>query len=147
MHNSFEDLIATHSQCVVNSKVATENGKRFEIDSTEEFSRIKIDGCLINSQQIQKCDFGFRRIINDDFYFVELKGKDIKTAKEQIISTINHFENNLIKIPKNKRFAFIISSKIPKAGTDVNNIRQELKKHHCSDIKIQNKVLIHKPSK
>lgn len=116
MHNSFDGLIEANQDCCSKSKVASENGKRFEIVSNEDFTRIRIDDCLITSQQVQKCDFGFIRHSNDEFYFVELKGKEIKKALSQIISTIEHFENHFIRIPKDKRHGFIVSSKNPLVG-------------------------------
>ncbi|RZJ52236.1 MAG: hypothetical protein EOO44_12475, partial [Flavobacterium sp.] len=87
MHSNFDELIEAHQNCCTKSKVASENGKRFEIVSNEDFTKIRIDNCLISSQQVQKCDFGFVRHSKDDFYFVELKGKDVKIALSQIINT------------------------------------------------------------
>ncbi|MEN2399909.1 hypothetical protein GKZ90_0008985 [Flavobacterium sp. MC2016-06] len=144
MHNSFDDLIEANQNCCSKSKVASENGKRFEIDSNEEFTRIRIDDCLISSQQVEKCDFGFVRHFNNEFYFVELKGKDVKKALNQIISTISVFESTIIKIPKEKRFGFIVSSRNPLLSTETNNLKQafaknygrllEIKSVHCKYI-------------
>ena len=78
MHESFNELITACAKCCSNSKVASEKGKKFEIVSNESFSKIKIDDCLIASNENKKCDFGFLRHLNEDFYFVELKGKDIE---------------------------------------------------------------------
>jgi len=78
MLTNFEELITEFSSCSLNSKVAIENGKRFEIESNDVYSKLRIDGCLITSTEIEKCDFGFLRHSNGDFYFVELKGKDIE---------------------------------------------------------------------
>ncbi|WP_202702989.1 hypothetical protein [Flavobacterium sp. UGB4466] len=130
MHNSFDELIIANQGCCSKSKVASENGKRFEIDSKEDFTKIRIDNCLITSQQVQKCDFGFVRHFNNDFYFVELKGKDVKIALDQIISTINIFEDSVIRIPKEKRFGFIVSSRNPLSGAETNNLKQAFAKKH-----------------
>ncbi|MCC9020391.1 hypothetical protein [Flavobacterium lipolyticum] len=130
MHNSFDELIIANQGCCSKSKVASENGKRFEIDSKEDFTKIRIDNCLITSQQVQKCDFGFVRYFNNDFYFVELKGKDVKIALDQIISTINIFEDSVIRIPKEKRFGFIVSSRNPLSGAETNNLKQAFAKKH-----------------
>ena len=146
MHINIDDLIDVNSICCIESKVASENNKRFEILLEEKFIRFKIDDCLINSKKIEKCDFGFYRKLNEDFYFVELKGKQISKALDQIISTINYFENNLIKIPKNNRFGFIICSKVPKAGTDVKNLIQKFKKSYGKDLKIKSNVIEYKPN-
>lgn len=145
MHNNINVFIVANPVCTSNSKTATENGKRFEIESNERFTRIKIDSCLINSQVVEKCDFGFIRNSNDDFYFVELKGSDIEKALRQIISTINHFNNNFIIIPQNKRLGFIVSSKVPSAGTDVKKLKQIFAKHHGKILEVKNRVLIYRP--
>jgi len=145
MHSSLNDLITANHGCCSKSKVASENGKRFEINCNEDFTRIKIDNSLITSQQIEKCDFGFVRHSNDDFYFVELKGKEIEKAYSQILNTIDYFNRNLIVIPKTKRFGFIVSSSVPKAGVNTNNLKQDFAKKHGRILEIKNKVLVHSP--
>ncbi|MBL0737353.1 hypothetical protein JI750_10675 [Flavobacterium sp. GN10] len=130
MHNNFDELIKANQGCCTKSKVASENGKRFEIVSNEDFTRIRIDDCLITSQQVQKCDFGFVRHSNNDFYFVELKGKDVKIALDQIINTISIFESTIIRIPKDKRFGFIVSSRNPLSSTETNNLKQAFAKRY-----------------
>ena len=152
MHNNYDELLESHkvfcqnNDCCVSNKVAIEKAKRFEIDSNENFTKIRIDNCLIVTNQEKKCDFGFVRHFNNEFYFVELKGSDVEQAKRQIISTISYFEENLIKIPKDKRFGFVISSKFPKSGSDVNNLIQDFKKKYGKNLKFKNKQLIYKPS-
>ena len=116
MHNSIKDLVAAYPACCDNHKKAIENKMRFEINSAEKFTRIKVDGCLIPSQLIEKCDYGFYRHSNGDFYFVELKGTEIQKGFNQIVNTINHIDGNHLKIQKNQRFGFIVSSEVPKAG-------------------------------
>lgn len=138
MHNSFDELIKANQGCCSKSKVASENGKRFEIVSNEDFTKIQIDNCLISSQQVQKCDFGFVRHFNNEFYFVELKGKDVKKAFNQIISTIDHFENNFIRIPKDKRHGFIVSSKNPLTGQATNILKLEFAKKYGKLLEIKN---------
>lgn len=139
MHNNFDELIEANQGCCTKSKVASENGKRFEIVSNEDFTKIRIDNCLISSQQVQKCDFGFIRHSNDDFYFVELKGKDVKVALDQIISTINIFESSIIRIPKEKRFGFIISSRNPLSSTETNNLKQAFAKRYGRLLEIKSR--------
>jgi len=138
MHNNFDELIEAHQGCCSKSKVASENGKKFEIDSKEEFTRIQIDDCLISSKQVEKCDFGFIRHSNDEFYFVELKGKEVKKALSQIINTISIFESTLIKIPKEKRFGFIVSSRNPLTGQATNILKLEFAKKYGKLLEIKN---------
>ena len=139
MHNSFDELIESHQTCCSKSKVASENGKRFEIISNEDFVKIRIDNCLISSQQVQKCDFGFVRHSSYEFYFVELKGKDVKIALNQLISTINIFESNFVKISKDKRYGFIISSRNPLSSTETNNLKQAFAKKYGRLLEIKSR--------
>lgn len=145
MHNNFNDLIAAHQGCCLKSKVASENGKKFEIDSKEDFIRIQIDNCLISSRQVEKCDFGFVRNLNEEFYFVELKGKEVKKALSQIISTISIFESTLIKIPKEKRYGFIVSSRNPLSSTETNNLKQAFAKKYGRLLEIKSIYCKYKP--
>jgi len=145
MHNSIEELVAANAEHCSNSRAANENGKRFEIVSKEEFTKIKIDGGLIISQQIEKCDFGFIRNSNGDFYFVELKGKDIDKAYSQIINTIKHFETNFVKIQKHQRFGFIVGSKYPRASTANQKLKLDFASKHGKSLDIQNRELKHTP--
>lgn len=138
MHNNFDELIKANQGCCTKSKVASENGKRFEIASNEDFTRIRIDDCLIPSKLVQKCDFGFIRHSSNEFYFVELKGKDIKTAFDQIISTIDIFETNFIRTPQAKRFGFIVSSKNPLSGQQTNNLKQAFAKKYGKLLEVKN---------
>lgn len=90
-NTNFDDLISSCPDCCESKTTASENGKRFEIISKEKFTRLKIDDCIIKSKETKKCDFGFVSHSNNDFYFVELKGKNIEKAYDQIVTTINFF--------------------------------------------------------
>ena len=151
MHISFKELITKHKldcnnkQCCIKSKVVKENGKRLEIISNEDFTKIKIDDCLIKSQVREKCDFGILRNSNNDFYFVELKGTEIQKAFNQIVATIDYFESNLISISKGNRLGFIISSSVPKSGVGANILKQAFAKKYGRVLEIKNRELIYNP--
>ena len=145
MHNNFNELIVAHRNCCTKNKVAKENGKRFEIISNDDFTKIRIDGCLISTQETEKCDFGFIRHSNNEFYFVELKGKEIQKAFDQIANTINHFQKHFISIPKDKKFGFIVSSSVPKAGIGANTLKQTFAKKFGKILEIKNKDYKHIP--
>ncbi|MEL1243076.1 hypothetical protein AAEO56_02285 [Flavobacterium sp. DGU11] len=140
MHSSIEEFIGTYPNCCESNRVVKENGKRFEIESSESFTKIKIDNCVIVSHETEKCDYGIHRISNDDFYFIELKGKGIQKGYDQLVTTINYFQQHLVNIPKNKRIGIIVSSKVP-GGTDVNNLKQDFAKKYGKILEIKNKDL------
>ena len=145
MHSNIQELVDANPNCCDNNKIAVENHMRFEIKSQENFIRLKIDSCLITSTQVEKCDFGFSRTVNSDFYFVELKGSEIEKAYNQIVSTVQYFDRNLLRIPKHHRFGFIVSSKVPKAGININNLKQDFAKKYGKVLEVKNKVLLHTP--
>lgn len=151
MHNSFDELIKNHKEgcnkedCCVDNKVAKENGKRFEILSRESFTKIRIDNCLIKSQEIEKCDFGFIRNSNYEFYFVELKGSDVEKAVDQIVSAVKVFDSTFIKIPKEKRFGFVVSSKNPLSNQKIKNLKQDFAKKHGKILEIKSREYRYTP--
>ena len=124
------------STCCDFNKIAKENGKKFEIDCSEVYLRVRVDNCVFSSNSIEKCDFLFIRNFKcvpaekTEFYFVELKGSDIDKALNQIIETISHIKKISIPIKKEIIFGFIISSKVPSSGTDITKIKQEFAKKY-----------------
>lgn len=148
MLQNLNQLLEEFSGCISNSKVASENGKRFEINSNEDYKKLSIDGCIIPDSDIEKCDFGFVRVSNNDFYFVELKGKNIEKAYDQLISTINHFEANIINIPVQNRYCFIVSSSgIPKCQLRIKNLKQKfLRDKRGIHFEITNNQILYKPN-
>lgn len=57
-------------------------------DSEQELVVYKIDGGIIEDNNLQKCDFGIYTE-HDILYLIELKGADFNHALEQIQSTIS----------------------------------------------------------
>lgn len=146
MHENFNELIVAFPHCCQKNKVVSEKGKRMEVASNEDFTKIRIDGCLIASEEIQKCDYGFARHDAEEFYFVELKGKDIETAFNQITSAIVFFQENLIQIPKVKRFGFIISSSgVPNARQRIYNLKQRFARDYGNHLEIKGIKYLHTP--
>lgn len=75
------------------SKYVCENNKKKKI------TIYKVDGGIIKSQIVNKCDFALYNNDNDVIYFIELKGSDYDQAIEQISSSIsNLITSNNIKI-------------------------------------------------
>lgn len=67
----------------------SEKRSRYELhnNSAKEICKIKVDGCLINNGA--RCDYLFL-ICNDEIaFFVELKGKNLKHAIEQLNNSID----------------------------------------------------------
>ena len=87
------------------------------------FIKIKIDGGVEQNTTNQKCDY---IIIKQNIeIFVELKGKKIQDAYEQIIASYNKCANKNQNV---KHYAAIVTSFIaPKARTQLDDIKCKLK--------------------
>ena len=130
------------SSCYDNNTSACEKGRTFRIEFKTEkeiVCRIKVDACVITSQVVEKCDYVFVRCTNKDHYFVELKGGDIKKAYGQIITTITTH----ILCHKDKRYGFIICSKVPKGGTNVQKIKEEFIKQYGQKLEVKQNEFTH----
>lgn len=69
--------------------VIEENKRKFQGNNQYEkmFAQYRVDGCLI--QRNKKCDFLLLNVNERIAYFIELKGKDILDATEQINCSID----------------------------------------------------------
>ena len=104
---------------------------RFLNPSQREVSKIRVDGCKITDGK--KCDFML--LTSDTENYIEIKGKHVIYACEQIEATINKLSNNIEKGIKN---SFVVSTASP---TNITGKRQILKKkfktkYNCT-LKIQ----------
>ena len=58
----------------------------------KEACGVRIDGGLITSNDVKKCDYGL--CIDDDrFFLIELKGKDLSRACKQLLFTFNYMRS------------------------------------------------------
>jgi hypothetical protein len=105
--------------------VVEENKKKFRINNSnqKEIYQIKVDNCLITEGY--KCDYLFEveNPITKVFY-VELKGKDIKHAFEQLIATVEFCNSSH---QKSLRECHVVMSSSPKFSTTAQVIKKRLK--------------------
>ena len=99
-----------------------ENKRKFIIknNSNTKVNIVEVDDCLITNGN--KCDWLFEILDNNLVFYVELKGKNIDHAFVQLETTINYCKSKHNKLKKN---AYIVSSRVPSSGTDI----QEAKKY------------------
>ncbi|MDN4164435.1 hypothetical protein QWY31_02925 [Cytophagales bacterium LB-30] len=114
-------------ECYSNSNVASENGKQFRIEKPNnvELCKVQIDGCLIQNQAVDKCDYLFKICQSNQIFLVELKGTDVIHAVNQITSTYDQIRNKIDEPPINYK-GFIISSSVPRAAEQ--NFRKQQEK-------------------
>jgi hypothetical protein len=138
MKLSCEEFEKNYPKCTTCSQgklVTVEENKRkyiFRNTSSKRICKIQIDGCAISNSSSKKCDY---LIVvcepqGGDLYFIELKGKDLIRAVEQLTETIQHFKSEIA----GKVFARVVVSRvlIPKTlETDarVKRLRSLLKKY------------------
>jgi hypothetical protein len=71
----------------------------------------KIDGCLLDTDELQKCDYLL--LVEKSARFIELKGVRIDDAIEQLISTVNTLMPGLQK-DYDTASSIIVSTRTPK---------------------------------
>lgn len=89
----------------------------------KKIKKIIVDGCVLTEGL--RCDY----LLIDDFgieHFVELKGRNIKHAVEQITTTIESISSN----PKEtKKEAFVVSSRCPLINSEIQTYKLKLKRN------------------
>ena len=134
------------NNCIIKTNdrfvVFKENNRVFKVNNQgyKELVKYYIDKCLIENIQNQKaCDYGLKN--DKNFYFIELKGKNIIQACKQINQTIDYFYKYYKEdIQENVLMAIIISTKnsVPKLKSDPYYLKLSKK---VNSIKIKSKIL------
>ncbi len=109
--------------------VQTENKRSFRIknSSKKEINEVRVDGCLIKGGK--RCDWLYEiecKGVKEVFY-VELKGKDLNHALEQILETIKYCDKTQNHNSCKKR-AYIVLSRYPKEDSSIQKRKKELYK-------------------
>ncbi len=134
--------------CIDSKTVVSENKATFELDikdlqkKGELFYRIQIDDCHITNSETLKCDWVFHRCETDDFYFVELKGRDIDKAYKQIVTTLTKHIPTVL----DNCIGFIVSSQSPSNSPAINKMKQEFRKKYGRALYVKNIKCVFKPS-
>jgi len=97
---------------------------------------IKVDGCAIKDEETLRCDYALvpPSAIEIEIY-VELKGRDVYHAVKQIESTINLLSSNAQKI---KKLCFVVSTRVPKQTTSIQQLQSQFKKKFNASFRIKN---------
>jgi len=106
---------------------ASENRRTFIINNKSRLTinKVTVDGCYISKGV--KCDYLFEIIDNEikNVFYVELKGKDIEHALDQLETTLKH----CISIHKKfDRSCYIVASRVPKTTTSTQKQKKEFKR-------------------
>lgn len=90
-------LSGIKEECISNSTVAQENGKKITFKSykAEQICKLKVDDCHLPSGMHKKCDYLFYTCSSNEIHLVELKGTDVETACLQIAKTYDIISNDI----------------------------------------------------
>jgi len=95
-------------ECFEISTAASENKKRFSIETKNSFNycRIKVDACLISDDTHIKCDYAFLKCDSWHFMFFELKGTDIESCVQANLRNDRVFQKLRCQDDKKQDFWF-----------------------------------------
>jgi len=97
--------------------------------------KITIDGCVVSDQKTKRCDLLFEvEDVEPKAIYVELKGKNIPHAVEQLKSTLSLLSN---KHKKHKKYCYVICSYVPKGGPLIANLKVCFKRKFNADFFIR----------
>ncbi len=105
----------------------TEKKRSFRLNniSEKEINEVRVDECLIKSGK--RCDWLYEVDCEGvkEVFYVELKGKDLNRALEQILETIKYCDKNHNHNSCKKR-AYIVLSRYPKEDSSIQKKKKEL---------------------
>lgn len=107
----FEENYPDCTDCTSGKQITVQENKRKHIlknPSCKPVCKVRVDDCVISSVGQRKCDYLLIACQSDAWYFVELKGKDLLGAVEQLTQTLEHFQ---AQIP-GKVFARTVLTKV-----------------------------------
>lgn len=129
------------NQCVVTCKdkiIVLEDGKgksKMQVNNPHkrEITKNRVDDCLI--KEGKRCDF---LIIdhNKNEHYIEMKGKEVKYACEQIEETIKKLSKN---IKTGVKFSYVVSTACPLTTSQIQIMKVKFKNKYNSALYVKNK--------
>lgn len=110
--------------------VKREHKSEFRLKNSRNLwiNEVKVDGCLIQGNQ-RRCDWLYEITCQQvsRVYYIELKGKHLQHALEQILETINYCEQHFGH-GSCRRVACIVLSTYPQENSTIQNRKKTLRK-------------------
>lgn len=116
-----------------NSKIVCSENRRkitFNNISNKSVSKIRVDDCQITEGV--RCDYLVT--FDNEEHFVELKGKNLVHAFEQLKRTIELLKASTC----NKRICYVISSQSPLVSSEIQVQKIKFRKHFVADLIVKN---------
>ncbi len=117
-----------------------ENKRKATLHNTNqiEINEVKVDGCLIINGN--KCDYIWEICSKKKCFYIELKGKDLSHALDQIESTISFCIKNF-NHENFEKIAVVVLSRYPKESSTIQIKKKKLRKQNIK-LEIKNKEWI-----
>lgn len=103
----------------------------FNNPNRRKIKKIKVDDCLIKNGK--RCDFMLIDHNNIE-HFIELKGKQVQYACQQIIETFLTLKIDF----KKTRHSFVVSSACPLTTTEIQVLKSKFRKNYNSTLTVKN---------
>ncbi|MBD2580275.1 hypothetical protein [Oscillatoria sp. FACHB-1406] len=100
----------------------------------EKILTVKVDGCIFTDDATLRCDYALVSPKQVEIY-IELKGNDVYHAVKQIEATIAAISSDSTTI---KKLCFIVSSRVPKQTTSIQQLQARFKKKFNASLRIKN---------
>jgi hypothetical protein len=124
-------------ECKTDTKIVLQENKSkitFLNPNRDSVLKLKVDGCAIEDAETLKCDYALVPSEKIEIY-VELKGNDVYHAVDQIESTIKLISEDPKKI---RKFCFVVSTRVPKQTTSIQQLQSQFKKKFNASFRIKN---------
>jgi hypothetical protein len=127
--NMFDDCLVFEDKRTLNVCEEKRTKITFYNATGEMVAKIRVDGCVIADNTVKKCDYFLLCATIKKAILVELKGKEVVTAIEQLSATL---DNEKLKIPlkhyEKRAYAVITGNPIPLSK--IQNIQAGFNKRH-----------------
>lgn len=137
-HNDIKITITDKDAKNQRSQVILDNPKRIKLKI------IQIEDCVIQKgTKGGRCD-KLVIIPNNRLVFIELKGKDVEKAINQLNDSINYLKQKCSAVSVAQIYCIIVCTRCPLNGTDVQICKAKFKKQHRATLLIQSGKYIYK---
>ncbi len=133
------EKINQNSKIVISDPGSKNSKSKFRIDNPKKLKIrvIKVDNCVI--KQGIRCDY-LVILPNSLEIYIELKGKDIGHAAEQIEASIKKLTVSLSA----KKLCFIASTRCPLTSPQIQKLKKNFKRDYNATLTIKNGEITHK---
>jgi hypothetical protein len=110
----------------------------FENPTALEVCILEVDDCAITAGI--RCDYALSADTIEEEFYIELKGRDVKYAVEQLEATIRQISED----PQQQlKYCFVISTRCPLSGPQIQTMQKRMKQKYNAKLIIKNRQHTH----